>query len=561
MQYKVIFLLYLLTYTDGSGHMSSPIIWDSGDIPVIRGLSQGKFISYFGNPCEYFKLKPNKTDSNIAENYTRSSLEKCERDFEKFFLSPLQEICRFANDTDSTIKTYSSVAKHHLEKRFANLLIGGFIIIVAVTIVMGSYSLYKSVINSADLHSIGNQVESVENEALALKEFSLRVTKTFKDLTNEIRKIEHKLLAQNILIFEQLAKTPLESYNIGSITARIMSNYIVVKEFVKQWHLGRIHDVFFDILQLHVPTIKENMKIDGSRLIKPKYCTVYPEQKKIEIDLLIFNSSTNFHVLKANPFTLMKVLSEKFVCLYEYKGPKFILYKNDQKCIARVPNKILNKYNDNDEFYTEPAFSTCGNNKDFFQPNRTIDSFQITECFNKTDFPFESIIQIKATAKGYYVYCFGSSIQIGGIESACPNYVQFIDESQSIKINGRILNMDLVQISTIEHFDSEINHIGSVEHFGDLINFWTNYNKQVDDDINILTKDNIKIENAFESTPVWSNTFNIISLISFIAIFILISKYVISKFRGRNRFNFADHVYHYSFENKRHAETGMNEIT
>lgn len=122
---------------------------------------------------------------------------------------------------------------------------------------------------------------------------------------------------------------------------------------------GQIHSQMFDVLKLDLAFKKGYSKIDPFKLIMPKYCTSDVENKKLSLDTMVFNASIKFHVLEAQPFTLLNQTSKNEVCLVNYIGFRFVLYSDDSACITKVPQALLTLEG---QVILEPKFSTCDNN-------------------------------------------------------------------------------------------------------------------------------------------------------------------------------------------------------
>ena len=116
------------------------------------------------------------------------------------------------------------------------------------------------------------------------------------------------------------------------------------------------------VLEFNLPISQTNPKIQPFKLIFPKKCIVDLLNKKITFHTMVFNESLKYHALKANSFSILNSTGKEY-CIFNYKGPQFVLYSDDSNCIVTETTPVLNL---NNEMILEPnlnPFNSCDTKK------------------------------------------------------------------------------------------------------------------------------------------------------------------------------------------------------
>lgn len=70
-----------------------------------------------------------------------------------------------------------------------------------------------------------------------------------------------------------------------------------------------------------------NKRISHYDLITPRKCSIFPKESRLEFETYIYNLSSRFEIMRAEPFKLLRENDNDEICLLKYSGPKFAVYR------------------------------------------------------------------------------------------------------------------------------------------------------------------------------------------------------------------------------------------
>ena len=123
----------------------------------------------------------------------------------------------------------------------------------------------------------------------------------------------------NFSVYKRFEQIPVQGYDIAMIASELRLLKMFCTEFIRYFKLGKIYPHLWDYLGLNVPLVPDHLKIDPFNNIIPKNCEIDTKNKRLSMKTLVFDLSTRYIILHANPFTVLNETEDHF-CPLEYTG-------------------------------------------------------------------------------------------------------------------------------------------------------------------------------------------------------------------------------------------------
>ena len=480
-----------------------PIIWRKTSRKVVEGSTEVSLIINFETPCNIFKRFNLLIDNNVMNEL----LEWCNDSFENDFMEPLSKLCKRVDILEENRIVRS--------KRFA--IVGAIIAVtIVVTAIVGvtSYAIVKTQENERERIRMQKEFNIAYQEIEKLKRTRDLQTKAMQIINNVLMNLTSQVHEIEVDYNKFKKQTPTTIKLIAFLTTKFHYIKSVLKQTKRMANRKKFNSEFLEMFNVTIECEEEKCP---SNHWTYQSCRYDDMRKIIEIKFNMKMFSKDLHIIKADPFDLIKVEEKPngfILCHSQYNGPRAVLFADKLGCV--IPYKIWdskqfeyeNVHLVKEKFKCDPEFIDAGKKNLFGLKNcEEIERFEPTE-----------VIQIKQLGEFNYIYCSFFNITIYKKTIICPDFVFAINSNESFQIGDLKYDAKQIKQSFKVRFDptwtSTINHQLNPHMKSDLYN---GYFKKIEEMINemneIASEDNVSL-----ITIIFGRSYTIIGIISFIVL-------------------------------------------
>ena len=462
-----------------------PIIWRRTDRKVVEGSIGVSLIIDFQSPCSVFK----RFDHLIDEDIMNELSEWCNDLFENDFMKPLRKQCKRIDILEENRVTRG--------KRFAIMgIVIGVTIVVAVIVGITSTAIIRTDQAKKERIKMQKEIDNAYQEIEKLKETRELEIKAIQTLNNILMNLTSQVHEIEVDYNKFKKQTPTTMKLIAFLTTKFHYIKSVLKQTKRMTDKKKFNSEFLEIFNATIECEEEKCPSDYWTY---QSCRLDDIRKIIEVKFNMKMISNEFHVIKADPFDLIKVKEKSngfILCHSQYNGPKAVLYADKLGCV--IPYKIWN-VNENEYEYEninlvqekiecDPEFIDAGKKNLFGLKN-----CEETERFEPTE-----IIQIKQLGEFNYIYCTSFNITIYKKTIVCPDFVFAVNLNESFQIGDLKYDAKQIKHSLEVTFDpgwsNTINHQLNPHMKSNILNEYFGKIEETIDEMNaILFKDNVPL--------------------------------------------------------------------
>lgn len=157
--------------------------------------------------------------------------------------------------------------------------------------------------------------------------------------------------------------------------------------------------------------------------------------KKINLEYSVPLINNSLSVVEADPFEIVVRKNEK-TCIFHYTGPKIAVLSKQDDCIYAVHTEVAPV----GKLALLPSI-TCNPSLSFTADG---EYFKLKEC--TTNQKNEDFVQVKVYNNLYFIYCYGSTYELGKRKVTCPKEIFTLPLTATFKVNdvvyyGSVLNI------------------------------------------------------------------------------------------------------------------------
>ena len=450
---------------------TDPLIWHKETQPVIDGMESVTTVINYDSPCKLF------TDILIDHDATSELKQWCEDEYKNSFITPLNSFCKEIGPKNST--------KFGLAKAKRSIILGTMAVITLITVAASVGVASASLVESNKVKKLTDSLEWETEEAMkniellkrnsrfekeVLKEFNLLIENLTKDVNEVVKTVE---------LIKDTA--PKAMRLVAYLTTRFHHIKHTLLETARNIKQNKYNNKFLDIFNVTMPC-GMNCPIE---YWTPISC-VYDELRDMIIvkhQMKLVNK--RYHVLKAHPFDLVKVIKKDgaiILCHSNYVGPKTIIFDETAECI--IPIRITNLESSN--LILAPNEVSCNNNSN----NLGMKYWRKGVCEKREQVDDNDILQIKQSALYNYIYCSSLNITVYNREIPCPDEVFPLPSNASFKVGSFYYKAQQVTVHSELHFAPvwtyRVNH-----HLDPMMrqNIYETYIKQINESLSHILDD------------------------------------------------------------------------
>jgi cell division protein FtsB len=390
--------------------LGSPVLWRRRSLPVTAGFTTLTISINLVSPCDL--LSSDGLDKMVFKIHK----QKCEEKYHVLFLNELEKICSVEKTRGFSIQIR--------RKRFVVMATVALIVVVVVVpgIAMGGYTIYK-------VHKLEDSQEKMQEILDELEQQVLASNDRIDLLHKEIQELAASVDSLRRDFDEFQSKSVQLNYIIAYLTGNLYEGRNIIRETGKKWKAGELDEKFFDYLNITQPCGDD---------CPPKYgifhsCSLSSNMKKLSLRYSVPTINNSLSVVEADPFEIVVKKNER-TCIFHYVGPKIAVISKEDDCIYALHTEVAPV----GKLAMLPSI-TCNPSLSFTSDGNY---FKKKECMSNQR--NEDIVQVKTYNNMYFIYCYGSTYELGKRKVTCPK--ETLPLTATFKINdvmyhGSVLNI------------------------------------------------------------------------------------------------------------------------
>lgn len=528
--------------TEGSHFFTTshvPVLWKpSTDHALYTGINHITLTVNLQSPCWvlYFSGIP------IPQNFQTSS-HNCDHEFEENILSVVKNSCE-------SVETPQLLTPSHHTTSVQRKKRSVFGVITSITSV-AAFGL--AAYNTFTVHHLASNVKGMQDhfrtEIESLKKDSKLHVKILEEFRAKLDEFANKI-HENKEDLKKIYNEQQYELLINKLISTMKTSGLKLATFFSFFNKKELSPEFFKYLFPNID-LCPNLNCTSMDFFSPVSCQVTSNNIMVlHINGYLTDPNSKLFQSDAFKFVHSKLSNNLTGCLFAYKGPQYLLFNEQSKCVNVLsdfkptkPKEVFFRFNHEecspDQLLQKNQLSFAN-----FRNN-----YEIRKCVaDGANFFAADLFQLKTTTQHLVVYCFRMLLILPGfkITIECSNAIYYVPQNQQIQLYDPVTD----KLDNIHSYSTSIdakNFFDSDSIITEAINSRLKFPKLDGSNVGDFKKLDTMIDNfkkaLADSDQSWTNDISdiisnslteilIVLLITSIVIILLMSSYMC-----RNKFN------------------------
>ena len=431
--FPYLFLMAVITIAvpkcDPSFTKVAPIVWRYTDRPVISGVTEVSVEIEFESPCFIF----NQTLTSRFGSYTDSLRQWCDNLFLTSFEKRMEPFCNYPGKKPASTITLG----RHKRGLVTAVVLGTLAVSAFTTIGVSGYSAYNDNARNAKIDEMARQQDVLLQQNQQLHNLINHTAFIINELEKSQSVLGDRITGLERDFQESLSANLNSMTTISSLSSRLMITEERLRDTAKDWKQGLLNPKFLQTFNITLPCTDDC----PSNLLKPQDCFFDPLRHRIHFNFIQRTVKRQAQILKADPFSLIRNVTQYDTCFVSYRGPPSVIYDARIDCVTPLKGNVDTSEN----VILSPSIAYCSDSS----PLNTSEHYWThEECIKNEYLRPEDIVQIKAAHDHNFIFCQTLKITVFNRTYDCPTHVFSLPHYASFMIGKMTYTADQLQLTS-----------------------------------------------------------------------------------------------------------------